>query len=136
MALIEWSDSMSVKIPSIDEQHKKLIAMVNTLHEGIAKGNSKEVLVDVFDGLAEYTVEHFGYEEKFFKEFDYEDSEKHISEHQDLVQQVVELKQKLDNEEGFMFGLEVMDFLKNWLTEHIMGSDMDYSSFFVSKDVK
>ncbi len=136
MALIEWSDSLSVKIPSIDEQHKKLVGMVNSLHEGIAKGNSKEVLVDVFDGLAQYTVEHFGYEEKFFNEFGYEDSEKHTAEHQDLVQQVVELKQKLDNEEGFMFGLEVMDFLKSWLTEHIMGSDRNYSSFLLSKGVQ
>jgi hemerythrin len=89
MALIEWSDSMSIKIPSIDDQHKKLAGMVNVLHEGIAKGNSKEVLVDVYDGLAQYTVEHFEYEEKFFEEFGYEDSEKHIKEHQDLVQQVV-----------------------------------------------
>ncbi len=136
MPLIEWSDSMSVKIPSIDEQHKKLAGMVNALHEGIAKGNSKEVLVYVFDGLAKYTVDHFEYEEKLFEEFGYEDSEMHITEHQDLVQQVVELKQKMDDEEGFMFGLEVMDFLKSWLTEHIMGSDMDYSSFLVSKGVQ
>ncbi len=136
MALIEWSDTMSVKIPSIDAQHKKLVEMLNTLHESIVKGNAKEVLSDVFDSLAQYTVEHFEYEGKLFKEFGYEDSEKHTIEHQDLVKQVVELKQKMESEEGFMLGLEVMTFLKKWLTEHILGSDMDYSSFLVSKGIQ
>lgn len=136
MALIDWSDTMSVKIPSIDDQHIKLVEMVNALSDSVAQGNSKEVLSDVFDGLAQYTVEHFAYEEKFFKEFGYEDTEKHTLEHEDLVKQVVGLKQKMENEEGFMLGLEVMAFLKNWLTEHIMGSDKDYSAFLLSKGVQ
>ena len=127
---------MSVKVPSIDVQHKKLVRMVNDLHESIARGNAKEVLIGIFDSLAEYTVNHFAYEENFFKEFNFEDLEKHTQEHKDLVAQVVELKQKMENEEGFMLGLEVMDFLKQWLTTHILGSDMEYSDFLVSKGVK
>jgi hemerythrin len=127
---------MSVKVPSIDVQHKKLVRMVNDLHESIARGNAKEVLIGIFDSLAEYTVNHFAYEENFFKEFNFEDLEKHTQEHKDLVAQVVELKQKMENEEGFMLGLEVKDFLKQWLTTHILGSDMEYSDFLVSKGVK
>ena len=133
MALIDWSDNMSVKIPSIDEQHKKLVELVNSLHESIARGNSKEVLTDIFDGLAQYTVDHFQHEEMFFQKFGYEDTEKHTKEHQDLVKQVIELKNKMENEEGFMLDFEVMNFLKAWLTDHILGSDKDYSSFLVSK---
>jgi len=136
MVLIEWSNTMSVKIPSIDEQHKKLVNMLNDLHESIAKDNAKDVLVQVFEGLARYTVEHFAYEEKLFKEFGYEDADAHIKEHQDLLQQVLDLKHKMENDEGFMLGLEVMDFLKKWLTDHIEGSDKDYSAFLVSKGVK
>jgi len=47
-----------------------------------------------------------------------------------------DLKHKMENDEGFMLGLEVMDFLKKWLTDHIEGSDKDYSAFLVSKGVK
>ena len=136
MALIEWSNTLSVKIPSIDQQHKKLVGMLNQLHESIAKDNSKDVLIQVFDGLALYTVEHFAYEEKLFMEFGYEDTDKHIKEHHDLLQQVIDLKTKMENEQGFMLDIEVMEFLKKWLTNHIKGSDYDYSSFLVSKGVK
>ena len=127
---------MSVKIPSIDEQHKEMMEMINLLHDSIAKGNSKTVLVEIFEGLAQYTKHHFTYEEKLFKQYGYDGQVKHIKEHQKLINKVNDLKQKMENEEGFMLGMEVMDFLNQWLTGHIQGSDKNYTAFLRSNGVK
>lgn len=135
MALISWSDSLSVKIHSIDEQHKKLVNMLNGLHDSMQKGDSKEVLGKVLEGLALYTVKHFQYEEELFAKHGYAESDGHRAEHQDLLTQVTELQNKYNSNEDFMLGIEVLDFLKKWLTNHIQGSDKRYSTFLISKGV-
>ncbi len=77
MPLIQWSDNLSVGIASIDEQHKKLLNMINVLSDALANGQANEVLVQIFDGLAVYTVKHFAYEEELFSKYGYEESEAH-----------------------------------------------------------
>ncbi|OQY11930.1 MAG: hypothetical protein B6I31_04050 [Desulfobacteraceae bacterium 4572_19] len=136
MDLLEWSDSLSVEILSIDLQHKKLVKMANVLHQAIAKGEPNSTLEEIFQGLVEYTVEHFAYEEELFTQYGYEHNEKHVKEHQGLIAEVGKLSYKLENNEGFMLGIEVMVFLKEWILNHIQGSDKQYSSFLKSKGVQ
>lgn len=133
MAVIEWSDSMSVKIPSIDEQHKKLVKMVCDLSEAVEGGNSKKMLGRVLGGLAHYTIQHFAFEEQLFEEFQYTEKDAHQKEHKALLQKVNTLIQKHTQEENYVLGEEVITFLKEWLTLHIMGSDMKYSEFLVAQ---
>ena len=135
MALITWSDEFSVGVPSIDEQHKKLVNMINGLNDSLEKGEANEMIVKIFNGLAVYTQKHFAYEEELFAEHGYPAQASHKQEHDDLINQVVELKKKLDAGD-FMIGAELMSFLKKWLTNHILGSDKQYSGFLVQHGVK
>jgi hemerythrin len=59
MALITWNDSLSVKVAEIDEQHKKLIAMINELNDAMRLGKGKDVLGKIVNGLVTYTTTHF-----------------------------------------------------------------------------
>ncbi len=136
MALIEWTDDLSVKIPSIDEQHKKLVGMINSLYEEISKGDIKNALVNIFEELVNYSVVHFGYEEILFDEFNYDDADTHIAEHEQLVKQVNILKNRLLHDKGFTLSWETFEFLYKWLTDHIMECDKAYSQFFVDKGVQ
>ncbi|MCW8931685.1 MAG: bacteriohemerythrin [Gammaproteobacteria bacterium] len=134
MPLIPWNDRLSVGIESIDEQHKILLNMLNTLNDALENGQANEVLAKIFEGLAVYTVKHFGYEEELFAQHGYDESQAHKNEHEALIQQVEELQQKmLDGD--FIIGVEVMAFLKEWLTNHILKTDMAYAQFLVSKGV-
>jgi len=36
-----WTDSMSVGVKMLDDDHKKLIDMVNELHDGILEGHRR-----------------------------------------------------------------------------------------------
>ena len=73
MPLIEWTDELSVGIESIDEQHKKLVNMINALNDAMLTNSSNELLGTIFTGLAAYTQKHFAYEENMFAEYNYPD---------------------------------------------------------------
>lgn len=135
MALIEWTADLSVGIDSVDEQHKKLVNMINALNDAMLTNSSDELLGKIFTGLAAYTQKHFAYEENMFAEFGYADSEEHKRQHNELIAQVVELKEKfIANPQGTM-STDLMLFLKRWLTNHIMRTDKEYAEFLISKGV-
>jgi len=136
MPLIEWTAQLSVGIDSIDEQHKKLINMINALNEAMLTGSSNELLGKIFTGLAAYTQKHFAYEENMFAEYGYTNSQEHKRQHSELIAQVVELKEKfMENPQGTI-SADLMLFLKRWLTNHIMRTDKEYTEFLLSKGVK
>ena len=56
MPLMEWTDKLSVGVPSIDAQHKKLVSMANTLYDAMKAGHGKEILDETLAGLINYTV--------------------------------------------------------------------------------
>ena len=136
MPLIEWSDELSVGIDSIDEQHKKLVNMINALNDAMLTGSSNELLGKIFTGLAAYTQKHFAYEENMFAEYGYADSVKHKRQHSELIAQVVELKQNFIENPQAIITTDLMQFLKRWLTNHIMKTDKEYTEFLLSKGVK
>lgn len=135
MALLQWGAKYSVNIAEIDQQHQKLFTLINTLYDAMASGHGKEVLGKVLAELAEYTVYHFATEERLFQKHGYPDSPAHKQEHEKLVKQVTELKTKFDAGKT-QITLDVMNFLKDWLNNHIMVVDKKYTPFLNSKGVK
>jgi hemerythrin len=135
MALIEWSPKMSVGIASIDADHRKLVTLVNDLYEAMSIGEGSKVLERVLKELIEYTRTHFVREETLFRTHGYEHEAEHKAQHDKLLQTVDDLKRRVDAGER-VSPVATGQFLKQWLTEHIMGSDMAYSAFLISKGVR
>jgi len=136
MSVIVWSEELSVGIDSIDQQHKILIGLINDLNTAMAKGEANETIGDILLRLSEYTVHHFSYEEELFEQYDYPNSAKHKCHHCELIDQISALKERFETELSGSVALEIMQFLKNWLTNHIMKTDKAYSEFLISKGVK
>ena len=132
---ITWSDEISVGVESIDNQHKKLVSMINALHNAIADGKDIEVLEEIFNGLFDYTDKHFSYEEELSKKHGYPDVEDHKEEHAELIYQVARHKSMLGSG-GLFRGELLVDFLQFWLINHIKTSDMKFASFLIEKGVK
>ena len=129
MAFIKWNDSFSVHVVEIDNQHQKLVGMLNDIHDAMSRGQGKTVVDSIIDGLIAYTQTHFATEEKYFVTYKYPGALEHIREHNDFVKRVLEFKREADKGKQGL-SIEVMLFLKDWLLKHIKGSDMKYSSFF------
>ena len=132
MSLITWDDSFSVKISEIDTQHKKLVDLINQLHDAMKQRKANDALADVLNELVDYTVQHFKLEEKYFDEFNYLKAGPHKREHKNFVEKVAAFKNDFDNGK-MMLSMDIMDFLKDWLTVHIKKTDIDYSDFFIEK---
>jgi len=134
MPLMTWNDEYSVKINIIDGQHKKLIDLLNQLYDAMHSGKGKEVLGKTLDELVAYTKVHFRTEEELFKKFSYPGFTQHKNEHDKLTNQVVEFQEQY-KAGGSMLSIELMNFLTNWLSGHILKSDKKYTSFLNSKGV-
>jgi hemerythrin len=126
MPLMTWTEKMSVGVKLLDEDHKKLVGMVNQLYDGICTGKGKESLGPILDGLIQYTQVHFAHEEEFFLKTGYAAAAAHKHEHDALTRQVLEVQSKFKAGPGATLSLEVMNFLKEWLVKHIQGSDQKY----------
>ena len=135
MALIEWTAGLTLGVQEIDNQHRRLVAMINDLNDAMRQGKGKDVMGKIIDGLIAYTATHFKLEEKYFDQFAYPEAYKHKSEHNKFVQKVSEFRA------GFGKGklglsTEVMNFLSDWLKDHIQGSDRKYLPLFKSNGLK
>ncbi len=134
MPLMEWNDNMSVGLETADTHHKKLISMVNSLHESMLKGETNEVLGKILHALVVYTEKHFAYEEQLFQANNYPDFDAHKREHDELTAEVKELNIQFDSGK-ISLSIDVMNFLKNWLTDHIMQSDKKAGEYLNNKGI-
>lgn len=127
MPLMTWNDRLSVGVAALDADHKKLVDMMNELYDSIQAGKGKDAVGKTLDGLISYASVHFAREEKFFAQTSYPSATAHKKEHADLTQQVLDVQKKYKAGASSVLSLEVMNFLKNWLLNHIQGSDKKYA---------
>lgn len=135
MAYLEWQNDYSVGIAKIDEQHKKLFQYVSDLHDSMKTGKSKEVLSGIIDNLVSYTKSHFSLEEEYMSKHNYPGYLMHAKEHKEFIVKVNAFKNSYNLTSGIV-SIEVMNFLKDWLINHVIGTDKKYVPFLMSKGVK
>ena len=132
---ISWDDSYRVNVKQLDDEHKKLVVMINELHEAMQVGKGKEMLSGILGRMVTYVGSHFSNEEKYMEKFSYPDYEAHKKEHNDFVKKTLEFQQNF-NDGKMGLSIEVMFFLKEWLLNHIKGSDQQYGPFFNEKGLR
>ncbi len=123
---MEWKNNFSVGLPDIDEQHKRLIAIINKLHDTMKTGAAHAQLIRVMEELVGYTQEHFAYEERLLAAAKYPGLDEHIRKHTSMKAQVGVYCRMVQNDKATT-PLQLMEFLKKWLGHHILNTDMDYS---------
>jgi hemerythrin len=135
MAFMTWNDSLSVKIESIDEQHKKLIEMINDFYDNVGKKSNDELISKLVKGMKNYTLMHFGTEERYMKQFDFPNFEQHKKEHDAFISKVNDLEVKLKSGKAIL-SFEITNFLKDWIKNHIQEEDRQYSGLFLKNGLQ
>ena len=129
MPYYQWTESMSVGLPLLDEDHKALIRLINRLHAGLAAGVKFGELEDIFDRLVAYIEFHFTREEKVMEAGGYPFAAAHREEHEGFTQAIYEMRDRYAREGDQTMTAELPDYLKNWLNHHILVQDMAYKPY-------
>lgn len=129
---IFWKDIYSVADEELDNQHKKLFAIYNELYDAQQKGISSGIIDVKLNELFEYTQYHFLSEEKLLEETGYEDLDSQKREHKFFEQHILGLKQSAKIGK-IIITVKTLEYIKDWIITHILGSDKEYSLFLTSK---
>ncbi len=132
---IEWNDSYSVGIDSIDRQHKRLIHLINQLQTTVDYSTGEEFEREALDELVDYTKSHFSYEEELMEKYAYPEFEPHKAQHTKMINAVESVLAEYETDQDRAMR-HALDYLKDWLINHINGTDKEYSQFLIDKGVK
>ncbi len=132
--LFVWNDSYKTGVPSVDTQHKKLVDLINDLYAAMGRGQGNQVLGTIAGELVKYTVQHFSDEERLMEKAGYPDLAAHKLIHKEFTARVTQLQKDLASGK-FVMSVTLANYLKDWLSRHILGTDRKYIPF-VSKLAK
>ena len=132
---VKWKDKYSVGIDSIDSQHRKLLSLINQLQTAVYFSTGEEFERLALDELVDYTKTHFSYEEGLMEQHGYPDFEPHKEQHQQMISMVEKTLAGYQEDKDTAMR-NAANFLKDWLINHINGTDKQYSAYLIGKGVK
>jgi methyl-accepting chemotaxis protein len=133
--LIEWSSKYHIGIKEIDDQHRILVDIINKLYASFGSSNNKKEIKKNLKELVDYTVFHFGNEENYFKSFGYKDTPAHLEQHKMFVDKIKNFANEFEDGDSTV-SLDIINFLKDWLINHILKIDVRYVPFLKEHGVK
>lgn len=126
MAYINWTQDYDLGIEEIDRQHRRLVEIVNRLHDAMEQGCPKGATQGVVCDLVTYLEIHFTYEERLMQRLDFPDQVAHKGEHRLVTREAQEFEAALASG-GLNVSMELMGTLKTWLQDHVVRADRAYA---------
>lgn len=144
MAFFEWEARFSVRISDIDQQHQRLIGLINQLYAAIERANrlatlgsvmsELETVSSVLDELIAYADYHFTTEEEYMREHAYPAYERHCQEHRLFADKAHAFKQRFQKKTRL--SLEIVEFLRTWWQNHILDTDKQCGAFLYTRGLR
>ncbi|WP_462320665.1 bacteriohemerythrin [Halochromatium sp.] len=123
-----WDKTLSVDVPEIDQDHRRLLELFNRLGHAVDAGEPQAYIDAVMDELISCTDWHFRHEERLMEKYAYPGLHEHRAEHQDLITGGKALQQQLRQSSASPTPQDIA-FLEHWLTGHIYGADMAMGTY-------
>ncbi len=137
--MFEWTESYSLGVPSIDEQHQKLVSMGKDLEHLVLTGEGLDIydeLISMLEGLKDYTRYHFDYEENLMEETGFEGIEDHKKQHNDFIEKLESIDFDAVDEAQDEFAKNLLKMVSVWIFKHIVGTDAKYKVLFTDKGIQ
>lgn len=134
MSLLRWKDEYLTQVEEIDIQHRRLFDLVNDIYDMMRLGRGQSSVVEAMTELYEYSRFHFGTEEKFMAETQYNGTDPHMAEHVRLLDQINNLR--IEVRDGrIVLSMNEMYFLKDWLLVHFQGPDKGLAHHLITRSL-
>jgi len=126
MSKVEWCDGLSTGVTEIDNDHKKILSLINKLSDAIDSQHTQQVVGDIFEQLEQYIAQHFAQEEDLLRRCNYAQLDEHIVSHQQFILKISELKKLWGTSNSRQLAEEICQFLIDWVIKHIVAEDLPY----------
>jgi hemerythrin len=128
---VTWDNSYSVGVAKLDKQHQRLLGMINKLIDHPDATYESEIVSDLLTSMTQYAIEHFQEEEEYMDSINYPELREHRQRHKEfLLKMTSESLLVMQKKEG---ETDLLEYLINWFTTHIMGADMKYKLFQIEQ---
>ena len=126
---VEWQDTYSVGIPALDEQHKQVLKILNSIFASLKGRREPKALAADLKRLWVFTLTHFSYEETLLEVVEYPRLGEHRQKHSKMKSQtslyIAGLNVRQPDE------IAILNFIKDWWINHINGDDKDYMDYLL-----
>ncbi|TXT25030.1 MAG: sensory transduction histidine kinase [Gallionellaceae bacterium] len=126
---IDWTDELSVDNTEMDTEHRRFIALVNSLNEAILWRMELKQIKERMQAIVDDAMEHFAHEEALLKEWGHPDAEEHAKIHAQILADINEIMGRFGRDESEYAWIEAGLKLKHMLIEHLLTEDMKYRDF-------
>ncbi len=133
--MIEWNEKYSVGISMIDEEHKKFIDIINKAIVTKEHNDNPEEIREVLHEMIKYALNHFATEEINMIKFNFPEYQSHRNEHLDFTDKTIAIINKVIKGDKIAAN-QILEYLKQWLVNHIQGTDKKYISCFIKNGLK
>jgi len=124
---IIWKPEYDLGIPIIDEQHRGIVTIINSLHYGTQNSNIKNILNPIIGMLRCYADIHFQTEEYFLETVKYPYAANHRLLHREYTSKLAGIERECSSDKDPHL---LMGFLKKWWLGHICEEDMLFKHYF------
>jgi hemerythrin len=132
MRTIEWQDDYTVGVKELDDQHRCLLNTINTLLEEQGDKYEAAKFSPALSSLIYYAYTHFATEERYLVQVHFPDLKQHVLEHIDFIMKTLGLALRIESS-GDESRIELLRYLKEWYSSHVLGTDRQYIPFLASK---
>jgi len=135
MDFFNWNSSFELGIEVIDSQHRELVRMINELDRALRRHTARDILSELLDELIDYSKYHFSTEEKYMLDFEFEGFSDHRKEHDHFRFKVFRFQREYIDGTAELDSV-LMQFLKEWLSNHMLGTDRQFRDLFLGKGLR
>ena len=125
MPFIKWRDSFNTGVEQFDQEHHKLVELIDTMYHAIRVNSGKEVVAQACADLIAYIGYHFTNEEQAMAVAAYPKLEAHKAEHASLRDKAKNFQLRIEGNDPEV-AIQFYHFLRQWLENHIMVHDRAY----------
>ena len=131
--LILWGDALKLGIPSVDEQHRELVELLNrlaALSSSEVGAEARDDMLELLGHIYQHTVVHFLHEEELMAAIDYPDLAAHRDEHHMLLAELRSFVHQIENGDTVLDAKSI-HALRDWLVVHISSSDRPFAAAYI-----
>lgn len=124
--MVKWKEEYRIGVDEIDEQHKKIFEIANEAYELLKDEfcyDKYDRIIELLEELKDYAKFHFSFEEDYMLSIKYKGYFSQKVAHDNFIDKVNSFDLNAIDENQDQYILEILDFVVDWISQHILVSD-------------